>query len=194
VNTSKEEEIVSKAFELFRGTVKQREQGFVELDRGMGRRMQLYFERHKVRTRDAEELVWDLWRKLERSVATGQFKEKGKPVVWMWVIAGNQMRDYHRKDHPEISFSDTGWDALIDTDPDLRDDSAAWVKLCIERALKQFEFDHPERAEMLSMLAQEWSGEEVADYLGISAGAARDRIYRTRLKAQEYFIHCRDET
>lgn len=180
------EAALDKAFSLLTGNPQQQEQAVVLLDRAMGRRLENYFIRHKVQENDAEELVWDTWLKLLKS----EFRGETRPEIWIWTIARSLLISYHRRDRPEIGLDDEDWTALLATMPAHR--MAEWIKLCVERALWQFEHDHPERAEILRMLAEEWSAEEVGEFLGCKPGAARDRVYRTRERVKEYLEECKE--
>lgn len=164
----------------------QREQGVLRLDRLMGRRLEQYFVRHKVRAQDAEEMVWQVWLK----VCTGELRDESRAVVWIWVIARNLLISHHRAQQPEVQCDDEEWLAMLDTRPALQ--APAWLKLCIEHALHRFGQDHPERGDMLRFLAEEWSAREIGEFLGCNEGAARDRLYRTRQKIQPYLEECRN--
>jgi RNA polymerase sigma factor (sigma-70 family) len=181
------EVLLEQAFALRAGTPAQRERCVLELDRLLGRRMRHYFERHRVETASAEELVWEVWLR----VLQGQFRQETRPAVWIWTIARNLMIDWHRARDPGVALDEDDWDRLLSALP--APGIAAWVRLCIERALAQFERDHPERAEVMRMLAEEWSAREIGAVYGCSEGAARDRCYRTRELAREYLAECREE-
>lgn len=185
ISTS-EDEVLASAFALLHGKEREREEAVRLLDRALGRRLERYFVRHRVPADDAEELVWDVWLKLLRS----DFRGETRPVVWVWTIARSLMQSFHRRERPEIGFEDEEWTALLETTaaPGVPE----WVRQCIERALFQFECDHPERAEVLRMLAEEWSAKEIGEFFGSSEGAARDRAYRTRERARAYLDECRE--
>jgi DNA-directed RNA polymerase specialized sigma24 family protein len=157
------------------------------LDRRFGRMLERYFIRHKVNPDDAEELVWDVWLKMLRS----NFRGETRPVVWMWTIARSLLVSHHRKNRPEIRLDDEDWTALLETRAG--HSLPEWVRLCIERALHAFETDHPERSEVLRMIAEEWSAAEVGAVFQCAEGAARDRIYRTRERVRQYLEECREE-
>ena len=61
--------------------------------------------------------------------------------------------------------------------------------------------EKPERAMVMLMVAEGWSAEEIAIYFGadphrtITAqqlAAARDRVYRAKKEAQQFFEHCKE--
>lgn len=179
-----EDEQLSLLFAQLQGSERDREEAVRQLDRLMGRKIERYFIRHKVPEQDAEELVWDVWLKLLSSV----FRGETRPAVWIWVIARSILVSFHRRERPEISFDDDGWDALLSTHASSH--LPEWVRICIERALFQFEQDHPERTEILRMVAEEWSAREIGKFLGCNEGAARDRVFRTRERVRGYLEEC----
>lgn len=163
-----------------------RERGVLQLDRLLGRRLERYFMHHKVRSEDAEELVWQVWLK----VCTNELRDEGRAAVWIWVIARNLLISYHRALRPEVHFDDEDWQLLLERQAAVQ--APGWLRLCIERALHRFGQDHPERGEMLRFLAEEWSAREIGAFLGCNEGAARDRLYRTRQKVAPYLAECRE--
>lgn len=183
---STEDGLLAAAFALREGPPAARERCVVQLDRLLGRRLRHYFERHRVDAGASEELVWDVWLR----VIQGSFRGETRPAVWIWTIARNLMLDWHRARRPEVALDDEGWDALLGSLP--ARGIAGWLRLCIERALAQFELDHPERAEVLRMVAEEWSAQEIGVVFACSEGAARDRSYRARELARDYLAECQE--
>jgi DNA-directed RNA polymerase specialized sigma24 family protein len=183
-----EEAALAAAFALRQGSPADRERCAVQLNRVLGARLQRYFLRHRVREADAEEMVWGVWLR----VLQGSFRGDTRPAIWIWTIARNLMLDHHRVRRPEWQYDDDGWDALLGALP--APGIAEWVRLCIQRALAQFELDHPERAEVLRMVAEEWSAQEIGAVFGCTDGAARDRSFRARELARSYLAECREAT
>lgn len=163
----------------------ERERGVLVLDEAMGKRLERYFLRHKVHADDAEELVWDV---LYR--ATKEFRGETRAIVWLWIIARNVLISHHRSRNPEVQLDDEDWESLLNHRP--APGLPQWLRLCIERVLWAFERDFPERAETVRMIVEEWSAREIAAYFGTSEGAARDRVYRTRLKLEPYLAQCEE--
>jgi RNA polymerase sigma factor (sigma-70 family) len=162
-----------------------RERAIVELDRLLGRKLESYFVRNKVRAEDAEEMVWEVWLKL----CQGQFRQETRAIVWIWIIARNVLISHHRARHPEINLAGDDWEEVVTATPAMQ--APAWLTLCIEQALHRFTRDYPERSEMLRMLIEEWSAREIGAWLNCNEGAARDRLYRTRQKIEPYLEECR---
>lgn len=181
-----EDGLLSRAFELRCGKPSQKEQCVRLLQQCLGRKLQRYFERNRVPEAIAEEMVWDVWLK----VLQGDFRGDTRPVVWIWTIARNHLISHHRKDHPEVDMDEESWEALVVSLPAAG--IPAWARLCIERALAQFEIDHPDRTQVLRMIAEEWSAREIGEVFACNEGAARDRAYRTRELVRSYLEECRE--
>lgn len=179
-----EEEALTAAFALRTGTPAQREECVLRLHRSLGGQLQRYFERHRVDAAAAEELVWEVWLR----VVQGRHGGEIRPAVWIWTIARNLMIDHHRARHRELTRETQDWDSVLGALPGR--EIAAWVRLCIERALAQFELDHPERSEILRMVAEEWSAREIGEFFACSEGAARDRCFRVRELVRDYLNEC----
>lgn len=178
---------VDEAFRLIACGGRDVDRGILALDKAVGRRLERYFLRHKVHPNEAEELVWEVMFK-----ATKEFRRETRAIVWLWIIARNVLISYHRSRHSNIEtdLDDDGWDALLShtESPAL----PAWLRLCIERVLATFEQDFPEPAEILRMIIEGWTSVEIAAFLQTSEGAARDRVYRTRMKLEPYIELCKE--
>lgn len=181
---TKEDLILSGLFESLSESDSAREEAIKKIDRMFNRRIERYFVRHKVPQPEAEELVWDVWLKLLNS----KFRGETRPSVWVWTIARSILISFHRRHRPEISFDLDDWDLLLNTHE--APQMPMWIRLCVERALFQFEQDYPERTEILRMISEEWSAREIGSFLGCQEGAARDRVFRTRERVKEYLKEC----
>lgn len=197
-----EEEIAERALALMREGSRGREQAARLLEQRLRGRMQAYLVRHRVPDADAEELVIDVWLKLLRS----EFDQRTRPVVWLWKVARSVLLDWIRRRRSEKRGSGTV-EMTLDEDQwlELQETVGAapappWLKLCLERAMFQLEQDDPARAEVLRLAAEGWTAREIAIYYGAESsavtqkqeGAARDRVYQARKKAQSYFQHCKE--
>lgn len=199
---SREDQILARVFELIsKGGRPQINQAVILLDKELTNRVTCYFLRHRIRPDVAEELTNDLWLKL----VTNRFDGRTRPVVWMWKICRNLMVDWIRREAAEKRGSssqgeldDDKWLELMESVPSVF--LPGWIRLCIERAMWQLEQDDPARAEVLRMVFEGWTDVEIAIYYGADPDklskkqqtAARDRIYRARKRAQEYFADCKD--
>jgi DNA-directed RNA polymerase specialized sigma24 family protein len=198
-----EEEVADNAIVLLRQ--QQIEQAAILLHRSLAGRMQRYFERHRVPSGEAEELVSDVWLRFIAS----SFDGRTRAIVWLWTVARSVLLDWVRaqsaqsrgralgSDAIEITMDDESWE-LVD-----KQNAAAvtpgWLKLCVERAIHQLELDDPKRAHVLWLWHQGWSAEEVAVHYGAAPPptdkqktAARNRVLEATRKARDYFEHCKE--
>ncbi|MEY4751659.1 MAG: hypothetical protein RIQ60_3873 [Pseudomonadota bacterium] len=99
----------------------------------------------------------------------------------------------------ELALDDEAWLAVLDHLPG-HVELAPWVRDCVHKAAALMERDEPRHAQVLWMVAQGWSAEEIAVYFGAPPDAlherhrtaARDRVYRACRSAREHFAHCRE--
>lgn len=199
---SREDQILARVFELIsKGGRPQINQAVMLLDKELTNRVTRYFLRHRIPPEVAEELTNDLWLKL----VTSRFDGRTRPVVWMWKIGRSLMIDWIRHEAAEKrgrsaqgDLDDDKWLELMESVPGMS--MPGWIRLCIERAIWQLEQDDPARAEVLRMVFEGWTDVEIAIYYGADPDtlskkqqtAARDRVYRARKRAQEYFADCKD--
>ncbi len=148
------------------------------------------------------------------------------PDVWLWTIARNGLIDWARAQDAlkrggaggkaggatgrsqgaamqtgriEITLDDDEMLALLDTHHG-HVDLAPWIRDCVHKAAAWMEREEPRHAQVLWMVAQGWSAEEVAIHFGAppdavnerQRSAARDRIYRACQCAREHFAHCQE--
>jgi DNA-directed RNA polymerase specialized sigma24 family protein len=142
--------------------------------------------------------------------------------VWLWTIARNGLIDWAREQDTlkrggsggstgrsqgaatqtgriEIALDDDEMLALLDTHLG-HVDLAPWIRDCVHKAAAWMEREQPRHAQVLWMVAQGWSAEEVAIHFGAPPEAvnerhrssARDRIYRACQCAREHFAHCQE--
>ena len=132
-----------------------------------------------------------------------------KPEAWLFAITRNELIDWARKrnadkrggkDHPDIDLNDDELGNLFDTTLG-HTEMPLWVRDCIHKAAYYMQKHSPERANVLFMVADGWSAEEIAIYFGADPhqtitlqqlAAARDRKYRAKQEAQQYFEHCKE--
>lgn len=175
---------------------------------GCGARLKSYVQRHSYRQaneQDAEEIMMS---------SLMAFIDKPCPLncnpqAWLFSIARNELIDWARKRNaekrggggpPDVDLDDDELGNLFDTALG-HTEMPSWVRDCIQKAAAYMQEASPERAMVLYMVADGWSAEEIAIYFGADPhkpiteqqkAAARDRKYRAKLEAQQYFEHCKE--
>lgn len=200
-----EEQIAEQAMRLIQQGGTFREQGAALLCRHLSRRVQRYFERHRVPENQAEELVTEVWLKLLCS----RYEGRVRAVVWLWTVAGSVLLDWVDKTRAErragsdaaqpveLAVDDAAWGLLSESVA--APAPPPWLTLCLERAAFVFEQEEPRRAEVLRFSCERWSAEEIAIYYGATPPvtpkqqtAARNRVLDAVKRARSYFAHCKD--
>jgi len=175
---------------------------------GCGARLMAYLRRHSYRQandEDAEELMMNTI----MAFITKPCPPYCNPEAWLYTIARNELIDWARKRNADkrggkgpadIDLDDDELGNLFDTSLG-HTEMHAWVRDCIQKAAAYMQEQSPERAMVLYMVADGWSAEEIAIYFGADPqqkistqqqAAARDRRYRAKRDAQQYFEHCQE--
>lgn len=200
-----EEQIADDAMRLIQQGGSFAEQGAGLLCRHLSRRVQRYFERHRVPENQAEELVTEVWLKLLNS----KYEGRVRAVVWLWMVAGSVLLDWiakHKAERRAGADASRPVEVAVDEDTwNVISESVAaanpppWLRLCLERAAFLFEQEEPRRAEVLRFSCEKWTAEEIAVYYGASPPvtakqqtAARNRVLDAVKRARTYFAHCKD--
>jgi RNA polymerase sigma-70 factor (ECF subfamily) len=125
--------------------------------------------------RDVEDVHQETWLRVVR--AAGRFDPRRRFSTWLFQIAVNLCRDWHRRPPPEPDAR-AGADAAAD-DPSARTDAA----LDAHRLLAAL--PEPQRAAVLLRYYHDLPEDEVAEILGCPRGTVKSRLHTamTTLKA-----------
>lgn len=165
---------------------------FSELYRQLRRRLLSFLLRKGLAPAAAEDALHEIFMRVARSAA--QCRHGGTAAAWLWRIAANTAMDVHREATRVVDIDDEQQQAeaenliqeVVDTPPGA-------VDLCVSQALQRFARHHPERAEAIRLLhLEQWSGEQLAAYLGRTAGATREFISQCRRVFKPYVQACRE--
>lgn len=169
-----------------------------------GGRLKRYFKQHSFRMSTEEDLDELLSDTVMAFVTQPIPQDCSSADAWLFAIAYNKVTDWVRKRLAEKR----GAGVLIDVDDETLGgllgralgyfELPPWVKRCVEMAADRMQQASPQNAEVLYMVADGWSAEEIAVHFGANPREitaqqltnARDRRYRAKLKAQEFFKHC----
>lgn len=172
-----------------------RESAVAGLYHHYGAAFQRYFERHQADATEAEDLVQEVFIKIVRNA--GQFRGDATPSAWLWSIARNTLISHHRGarvefvDPPGGDEGDDPWNIPDSACPvEVQMDEEALMN-CIRREFARFADQHADRAQALALVVfHSWQPNEVAQYLGRTAGATREYLSQCRKLLQPFLSHC----
>lgn len=150
-----------------------------------------YFRRHGASDAQAEDLLQETFIKVIRSVST--WSGSGTLEAWLWTIARNTMLSAWRSETgTRVSLDDETPEAL---QAEVVQNSAATSDPadadCVKRGLTAFAAKFVEYAHVLERVAIDgWGYEELAQFRGCSAGAAREYLSQCRKRVWSYIGHC----
>lgn len=179
-------------------------------------RLLAFLRRKGLPMQDCEDLLQEIFIK----VVTRASQCTGSVSGWIYQIARNQWLDLlrHKASRPDASGNYTPIGTADDeagdagyADPDRlgppvcssegqdgdpltqvqqAHDQAA-IDRCVREAMQRFRQAEPERAEAIHLTAYEdWPIEQVATYLGRTAGATRQYLSQCRKKLKDYLAPC----
>lgn len=153
-------------------------------------KLKAYYRRSGVGDAHAEDLMQEAFARALRALE--QFRGASKMSTWLWTIAQNLLLEHRRKPTFDVAEHD-GEPVDVDTltvaePPHLMD-----CRDCVRRGFAAFSLDHPERAQVLFLaMVEEWSREELAQFLGRSTHAATEYLSQCKAKFKAYIQHCHD--
>jgi len=176
---------------LLRTDGQPRQAGITQLYARYGRDFKGYFRRHGANDAQAEDLLQETFVKVIR--ALDSWEGSGTLEAWLWTIARNTLLSQLRSARGEVSLDadddadsgDTLASRLAGSDSDPADTD------CVKRGLAGFAQKFAEYAHVLErVVVDDWGCEELAQYRGCSAGAAREYLSQCRKRLWQYVAHC----
>jgi RNA polymerase sigma-70 factor (ECF subfamily) len=176
---------------LLRQNGKPRQAGISQLYTRYGRDFKGYFRRHGASDAQAEDLLQETFVKVIR--ALDSWEGSGTLEAWLWTIARNTLLSQLRSARGEVSLDadadadggDTLASRLAGSDSDPADTD------CVKRGLAGFAQKFAEYAHVLErVVVDDWGYDELAQYRGCSAGAAREYLSQCRKRLWQYVAHC----
>lgn len=176
---------------LLRHDGKPRQAGISQLYTRYGRDFKGYFRRHGASDAQAEDLLQETFVKVIR--ALDSWEGSGTLEAWLWTIARNTLLSQLRSVRGEVSLDadddadggDTLASRLAGSDSDPADTD------CVKRGLTGFAQKFAEYAHVLErVVVDDWGYDELAQYRGCSAGAAREYLSQCRKRLWQYVAHC----
>ena len=177
---------------LLRSDGKPRQAAVTQLYARYAREFKGYFRRHGAGDAQAEDLLQETFVKVIRSIDS--WSGSGTLEAWLWTIARNTLLSQLRSARSEVSLDageddDDGGSALVgrlagaDSDPADTD--------CVKRGLAAFSAKFAEYAHVLErVVVDDWGYDELAQYRGCGAGAAREYLSQCRKRLWQFVGHC----
>lgn len=178
---------------LLRVDGKPRQSAVTQLYGRYGREFKSYFRHHGASDAQAEDLLQETFIKVIRSVAS--WSGAGTLEAWLWAVARNTLLSQLRSDAPARATV-----SLDEQDPEAADRMASRDAVassnpadaeCVKRGLAAFTEQFAEYAQVLERVAVDgWGYEELAQYRGCGAGAAREYLSQCRKRVWQFIGHC----
>lgn len=169
--------------------VQRREQAMETLFRRYSGRFQSYYERAGLRAAEAEELVQEVFIRILNKAAS--YRGEAAPSAWLWTVARNAFISHRRRVEPPTHGDDESvLRELID------DSSAAALETeelvnCVRQQFQRYRQKHPERAEVLALVAfYGWQPKDLASYIGRTVAATREYLSQCRKVLKPYLHLC----
>ncbi|MCW2314355.1 RNA polymerase sigma factor [Rhodoferax antarcticus] len=163
------------------------------------RRPMLAFARGRGRglsLEEAEDVVQQVFIQVAQKAQT--FRGDSAVSSWLFTMVRNAVVDLFRANHREVQLTEEGWDAIIDQTPDelacpLMPDPKKALQDCFDKAYAAFRKANPAAAEVVyRYMDLDWNTQELAQFLGRNAGAAREYLSQCKKKLKQYVEPCRD--
>lgn len=132
----------------------------------------------------AEDLTHDIFLKLIVKLAS--FKEQARFSTWLYSITYNYCTDYVRSaSHRNEVYNDEGWERV-----EIADDNLAEIAEMEAQRLKRALENMPpeERSLLLLKYQDDISIREIAAMQGVSEGAVKMRLKRSRDRLRKYYL------
>lgn len=163
-----------------------------ELYRQLRRRLLAFLICKGLTPAAAEDALHEVFLRVARSAS--QCRHGGTAAAWLWRIAANAAMDVHREAtrvvDRDADQQQAGEESIT---MEVAGTPAGAIDECVSMALQRFARHHPERADAIRLLhLEQWSGEQLAAYLGRTAGATREFLMQCRRAFKPYVQACRE--
>ena len=142
-----------------------------------------YVKKRVSNSADAEDLVQDIFLKMQAGLS--KLKSEEKIIPWVYRIARNSIIDYYRK-KPRLEWQELpeNLSSSQQEDPSVREEIKAWLPIFIKVL-------PPADQEVLTLFELEGLNQkEIANKLEISLCATKSRILRARNRLKESLMKC----
>lgn len=178
---------------LLRADGKPRQAAITQLYARYGRDFRGYFRRHGASEAEAEDLLQDTFVKVIRAIDS--WHGAGTLEAWLWTIARNTLLSQVRSagGRPTVSLDAVQPEAseiLVSLHASTAISDPADAD-CVARGLHAFTAKFAEYSHVLERVAlDDWGYDELSQYRGCSAGAAREYLSQCRKRLWQFIGHC----
>lgn len=145
---------------------------------------------------EAEDVVQQVFLQVAKKSHT--FRAESAVSSWLFQIAHNEMVNLFRAKKSEMTLDEQGWEVINETVPaefvcPLLPDPQKALQECFAKAYAAFEKAHPAAADLIyrTLQNEDWDSNDIAQYLGRTAGAAREYLSQCKKKLKKFMEPCR---
>jgi RNA polymerase sigma-70 factor (ECF subfamily) len=144
----------------------------------------------------AEDVVQNVFLQVAKKADT--FRGECAVSSWIFGMARNAAMDVFRKGGKEVRLDDEGWEHISNTRPadlvcPLQPDPRKALQECFDQAYKAFRKAHPAAADLIyQSLEHDWDTNAMAQFLGRTAGAAREYLSQCKKKLKQFVEPCKE--
>lgn len=145
-----------------------------------------FLSRQGAESADAEEIAQDTFMRMRKGACS--FRSESRLSTWLFKIGVNRLLEIVRKPKPPI-------DVVVDPpepEPTPPPRNGEELQTCFDNAFVQYAKKYPECAEVLRcVIEHQWSGRDVASFLGRTEGATREYLRQCRKRLKSFVEPCR---
>jgi RNA polymerase sigma-70 factor, ECF subfamily len=144
---------------------------------------------------DAEEVVQRVFIAVSKSASS--FRGESAVSSWLFSISRNEMVSFLREAGQEKPVDEKEWERIgkvvAAKECNTSSDPKTALLECFQSAYQAFEKVHPAAADLIFRVLENehWDSNDIATYLGRTAGAAREYLSQCRKKLRPFVEPCR---
>lgn len=144
---------------------------------------------------NAEDVVHNVFLQVVKKAGT--FRGESAVSSWLFGMARNGAMDVFRKGGKELGLDDESWQHIANTVAadiacPLEPAPQKALQDCVNQAYRAFAKSHPAAAELIHQsTVNDWDGKAIAEFLGRTAGAAREYLSQCKKKLKPFLEPCR---
>lgn len=172
------------------------ERALEQLYRAYRPKMLGFLRKRRLDLSEAEDVVQQVFLVVAKKAHT--FRGEAAVSSWLLRLAHNEMVNVFRAKGEEVHVDEEGWGGITNTTPadvvcPLLPDPRRALQECFDKAYMAFAKAHPVAADLIyrTLQNEHWNTNDIAQYLGRTAGAAREYLSQCRKKLKPFVEPCR---